>query len=70
MNSMLGIDNISRKLSEQLNNQLSKSGILFRIFHRVKSNDSIDSKIKSKNYTESGKKITDLIGIRVTLYFQ
>lgn len=65
----LGLENTARKLVKELEFILNKSGIMYRIFYRVKSRDSIERKIKVKNYEIYKKKITDLIGIRITLYF-
>jgi len=69
MKSELGLEVIARHATDSISNALDKVGIMHRIFYRVKSDASIQKKIKSKNYREENKKITDLIGIRVTLYF-
>lgn len=51
--------------------KIGKSGILFRVFGRGKSEDSLNKKIYNpkKNYSNDGKKIQDAIGIRVVVYF-
>lgn len=49
---------------------ISNLGIMHRIFHREKTKDSLGKKIKNSpgKYGEE-KKIQDLIGIRIALYF-
>lgn len=62
---------IAKSLQEQIENGLSRVGLLFRVFSRSKSIDSINKKL-AKNpgkYSEHGKKIQDLFGVRVALYF-
>lgn len=60
------------ELNKEISNKLSALGLLFRIFSRCKSSYSIEDKIKRvpNKYSENGKKIQDLFGIRVVLYFQ
>lgn len=51
---------------------LDKAGIYYRIFSRVKSDESIRKKLTAKAdaYRMTGKKMQDIIGIRVIFYFQ
>lgn len=52
---------------------LDRSGLLYREFSRLKSEISLQKKLKKDpgKYTAvSGKKIQDIIGIRIVLYFQ
>lgn len=46
------------------------AGIYFRIFSRAKSQQSITEKLIRKNYPKQGKKMRDLIGVRVVFYFR
>lgn len=70
MRSTLGLNNIKRKIEQSLTEELDRCGILYRLFARVKSEESITRKIEAKEYKKNGKKITDIIGIRITLYFK
>jgi ppGpp synthetase/RelA/SpoT-type nucleotidyltranferase len=70
MRSTLGLNNIKRNIEQSLTEELDRCGILYRLFSRVKSEESIKRKIKAKDYKKHEKKITDLIGIRITLYFK
>lgn len=51
---------------------LDKAGMYYRIFSRVKSKESIQKKLNAKacTYRSSGRKMQDIIGIRVIFYFQ
>ncbi|MFV8449391.1 hypothetical protein ACNO65_04830 [Vibrio campbellii] len=63
---------IVQRLQERIDNQLCKVGLLFRVFARCKTSDSINKKIESREpgyYHEDGKKIQDLFGVRIALYF-
>lgn len=48
---------------------LEKSGVYYRLFTRVKSDDSLMHKLNSGKYGK-GKRIQDLIGMRIVLYFE
>lgn len=50
---------------------LDSSGIMFRIFSRKKKTHSICTKMekKAEDYIANGKKMQDLFGIRIVLYF-
>jgi putative GTP pyrophosphokinase len=69
MKSELGLEVIARHATDSISNVLDRAGIMHRVFYRVKTDSSIQKKIESKNYRAENKKITDLIGIRITLYF-
>ena len=62
---------LSEHLKDAIREILNSCGIYFRIFSRVKSVHSIAEKIKRGNYgTEiNPKKIQDLVGLRVVLYY-
>lgn len=57
-------------LRNSLKNELDKTGIYYRLFSRIKSTASIQTKIQRKK-KERGEnyKIQDLVGIRIVLYF-
>ena len=58
-------------LKDAIREILNSCGMHFRIFSRVKSVNSIAKKIQRGRYgtAENPKKIQDLVGIRVVLYY-
>lgn len=64
-----GIELIEKKLKDQLLNELNRASLLFRLHSRIKDNASIIEKIERKAYDPQGKLMQDLIGFRVTTYF-
>lgn len=57
-------------LQRQLSSYLDKCGLYYRIFARCKSGFSAADKIVEKEYGKTGKKMQDLLGVRVALYFK
>lgn len=68
---MLTISEIAKQIEAQLIDQLNGSGIMFRLFSRVKTPFSISNKVNHKgDLYRSGKgKIADIIGLRIVVYF-
>ncbi|MCQ2269611.1 MAG: GTP pyrophosphokinase [Bacteroidales bacterium] len=66
---MNGEEIILRRIENDLEKTLNRCGIMFRIFGRVKSIESIEKKFTHKNYIDQNKKMQDLFGVRITLYF-
>jgi ppGpp synthetase/RelA/SpoT-type nucleotidyltranferase len=64
-------ENILFDVSSQISNKLDQAGIFNRVFARIKSRISIEKKLLQKGleYKEKNKKMQDVFGIRVTLYF-
>lgn len=62
---------IIKEIHKNIEKELSRIGILYRVFSRVKSEDSLDKKLKKEagKYSKNGKKIQDIFGVRVALYF-
>ena len=62
---------IGKDLSLVIQKKLKKSGIYFRIFARVKEAGSVYQKLewKKKEYLEKDKKMQDLVGLRIVLYY-
>lgn len=60
---------IASKLTSDISEQLSRSGIMFRIFSRVKTENSIRHKLEVK-YADKKSRVQDMIGIRIVAYFQ
>jgi putative GTP pyrophosphokinase len=72
MNS--GLQLIEKDICSKICDRLNKVGLLYRIFSRVKDNRSIEEKIERKKaegepYSKDGKKMQDIIGIRIVTYF-
>ena len=70
-----GLQLIEKKICSKICDRLDKVGILYRIFSRTKDNKSIEDKINRKKndgnpYSIEGKKMQDIIGIRIVTYFQ
>lgn len=68
MNKNIDLESVKNSITKELEEKIKLSGVIYRIFSRVKSLDSIQKKLKVKKY-ENGKKMQDLIGIRITLYY-
>ncbi|OCB74192.1 hypothetical protein [Flavobacterium crassostreae] len=65
---------IEKDICSKIYERLDKVGLLYRTFSRVKDNNSITEKIERKKeegkpYSVNGKKIQDIIGIRIVTYF-
>lgn len=56
-------------LHRTVNNIMEKSSMFYRLFARRKDNDSASKKIKKKGYDKS-RKMQDLFGVRIALYFK
>lgn len=66
----IGIQIVS-EIRQELESILDRCGIMYRLFARGKSKDSIEHKINSTpgKYTSTGKKIQDVLGFRIVFYF-
>lgn len=65
---------IEKDICSKICERLDKVGLLYRIFSRIKDSTSIAEKIERKKsegnpYSKEGKKIQDIIGIRIVTYF-
>ncbi|MGE6221032.1 hypothetical protein ACQKCH_14475 [Nubsella zeaxanthinifaciens] len=60
---------IEKKIKDKLVDELKRTGLLFRLFSRVKDQNSIDEKFTRKSYSADGDLMQDLIGFRITTYF-
>ena len=63
------LNKISFRLTSDISALLSRCGLMFRIFSRVKTESSIRHKLEVK-YADKKVKLQDLIGIRIVVYFQ
>jgi len=66
------VDENMRSVTSTIVTALNKSGLMFRIFSRVKGQQSVYEKIsqKEQKYARIGRGMQDLIGIRIVLYFE
>jgi ppGpp synthetase/RelA/SpoT-type nucleotidyltranferase len=64
-----GLEIIEKRLKEKLLNELTRTGLLFRLFSRVKESISIEEKFSRKTYYADKELMQDLIGFRITTYF-
>lgn len=63
-------DIVAKKILRAIESRLSAAGFFFRAFYRVKTKKSLDNKIaRSPEKYSNNKKIQDIIGIRICLYF-
>lgn len=65
------LDTILGSIVEQLEADLLRCGFMYHIFWRTKSERSIKEKLEKKGdgYRREGKKMQDLLALRITLYF-
>jgi putative GTP pyrophosphokinase len=63
------LDRVSRQISSNISTELDRVGIFHRIYFRTKTQDSIRLKFAAKDYDATSKKMQDIIGVRVNLYF-
>ena len=61
---------IGYELQREMENRLKKCGLYYRMFSRTKGASSVVKKMKKKQYNSTKKKMQDLIGVRVALYFR
>lgn len=69
-----GLQLIEKDICSKICDRLDKVGLLYRIFSRIKDNRSIEEKLERKEkegepYSKDGKKMQDIIGIRIVTYF-
>lgn len=57
------------ELKHLIEDRLKQSGLYYRIFSRIKSSESLARKYQVKSY-HADKKIQDLIGLRIDVYFE
>ena len=56
-------------LKRIISDRLEQCGLYFRVYSRIKTASSMAHKFELKEYGEGKKKIQDLVGVRVNLYF-
>lgn len=68
---MSAVNKVLTAIASEIINVLDNCGVMYRIFYRAKSSMSIENKMEKKadDYRNQDKKMQDLLGFRVTLYF-
>lgn len=71
MTSASFLDTILSSIVDELQSDLSRCGFMYHIFGRAKSPGSMNAKIEKKGelYRKEGRRMQDLLGVRITLYF-
>jgi putative GTP pyrophosphokinase len=67
--SWINSESVMDDIAATISSKLSDVGIMFRLFSRAKSPESLSKKLDSDPAYGKGKKLQDLIGVRVVLYF-
>lgn len=62
--------NVITEIKKSIESKLNRCGLFYRLFARPKTSQSVLDKIDKKGYTTDGKKLQDLIGFRIVLYFK
>lgn len=62
-------DLVIHELTKRVEKTMNTSGMFFRLFSRRKTGESVSKKIQIKKYDEH-RKLQDLFGIRIALYFK
>jgi ppGpp synthetase/RelA/SpoT-type nucleotidyltranferase len=62
-------EGVMKEITASISSKLSDVGIMFRLFSRAKTQKSLQTKLESDPSYGKGKKLQDLIGVRVVLYF-
>lgn len=65
------LQDIKDAIERQITDDLNRCGLMYRIFGRVKSTRSLAHKMewKGDSYRKGEKKIQDVIGLRIVLYY-
>ncbi len=65
------LKDIKQAIEDDLNESLSRCGMMYRLFGRVKTVRSLRHKfqIKGEKYRSGKSKVQDVIGLRIVLYF-
>ena len=66
---LISLESTPKELIKIITDTLNQTGMMFRIFGRLKNKQSLSKKINRDPRYGDTKKIQDLIGIRVVLYF-
>lgn len=60
---------VEQDLKRIISDRLEQCGMYYRVFSRIKTASSMAHKFETKEYGAGRKKLQDLVGVRVNLYF-
>ena len=60
---------VEQDLKRIISDRMEQCGMYYREFSRIKTSGSMAQKLETKEYGEGRKKLQDLVGVRVNLYF-
>ena len=60
---------VEQDLKRIISDRLEQCGLYYRVISRIKTASSMAHKFEMKDYGEENRKLQDLIGVRVNLYF-
>lgn len=60
---------VEQDLKRIISDRLEQCGLYYRVFSRIKTASSMARKFELKEYGEGHKKLQDLVGVRINLYF-
>lgn len=60
---------VEQDLKRIISDRLEQCGMYYRVFSRIKTAASMAHKFETKEYGEGQKKLQDLVGVRINLYF-
>lgn len=67
----MDLEDVRQAIEDELSDRLSRCGLMYRLFGRVKTVRSLAHKfqIKGEKYRSGRSKVQDVIGLRIVLYF-
>ena len=60
---------VEQDLKRIISDRLEQCGLYYRVFSRIKTASSMAHKFELKDYGAENKKLQDLVGVRINLYF-
>ena len=60
---------VEQDLKRIISDRLEQCGLYYRVFSRIKTASSMAHKFALKDYGAENKKLQDLVGVRINLYF-
>jgi ppGpp synthetase/RelA/SpoT-type nucleotidyltranferase len=62
---------IAKEINDKITKEVNRISLLYRVFYRVKTIESLQVKFNRtpNKYSSDGKKVQDLYGYRITVYF-
>lgn len=67
--SRTNLEEVRTKMHKEVETLMTKCGLYFRIFSRVKTDKSLTMKLQTGKYENGGKLVQDVVGVRIVCYF-